>query len=390
MEFQIASAKKELLLEGTNMLGRPRMVDEDSLANAAGPVKMLFHSQALERMPKAVMLFAKLQGFRINVLVDNSKLSLQVFGGEDKKKDDEKDDDEDGREQTEEQSISDHHWKRGRSKDKAKAIDKGTSSLPAKGVAGAAMFEAVTPPPAARVSPVPPPAPNHQKEPKKPGSKSSMGSSSVPLLSALDQSATKPTSAPAKFNIQPVPFNQYRSNLLDEKLLAMDKILQPEPISMTIILDKDSAPDSDSPDPEILKCSKLSSADREEVGWESPEDWEYDNETLAQKIAKLKKKQDGEVDNPPANKLDSTKEAAGAPGVSNVKKSGATVSPIMGARASSRCQGSQGESILKKATKRAAARVGALDPPPPHLMLVSLLSLSFWMRIFLLWPGIVG
>jgi hypothetical protein len=62
---------------------------------------------------------------------------------------------------------------------------------------------------------------------------------------------------------------------------------------MTIILDEDSAPDSDSPDPEILKCSKLLLADREEVGWEIPEDWEYDNKTLAQKIAKLKRSRTG-------------------------------------------------------------------------------------------------
>jgi hypothetical protein len=188
--------KKELLLEGTKMLGRPRMVNEDSLINTTGPVKMLFHSQAPDRMPKAVMLFTNFQGFRINVSVDNSKLSLPVFDAEEKKKDDENDDDEDGREQTEDQSISDHHWKRGSSKDKAKATDIGTSSLPAKGVAGAALPEIVTPPPAMRVSPAPPPAPIHQKESKKPGSKSSMGSSSMPLPSALDHSATKPTSSP--------------------------------------------------------------------------------------------------------------------------------------------------------------------------------------------------
>jgi hypothetical protein len=75
---------------------------------------------------------------------------------------------------------------------------------------------------------------------------------------------------------------------------------------MRIILDDDSnldsAPGSDSPvDPDILKRSKLSSADRADIGWESPEDWEYDNETIAQKIAKLKKKQDGEVHNSPAS-----------------------------------------------------------------------------------------
>jgi hypothetical protein len=42
---------------------------------------------------------------------------------------------------------------------------------------------------------------------------------------------------------------------------------------MTIILDDDSAPDSEEPiDPQILKRSKLSVADRVEMGWESPED----------------------------------------------------------------------------------------------------------------------
>jgi hypothetical protein len=42
---------------------------------------------------------------------------------------------------------------------------------------------------------------------------------------------------------------------------------------MTIILDDDSPPDSQAPiDPQVLKRSKLSAADRAELGWESPED----------------------------------------------------------------------------------------------------------------------
>jgi hypothetical protein len=72
---------------------------------------------------------------------------------------------------------------------------------------------------------------------------------------------------------------------------------------MTIVLDVDSAPESPV-NPDILKRSKLSNADRVDIGWERPEDWEYDNETLAQKIAKLKKKQDGEVHNSPASPRD--------------------------------------------------------------------------------------
>jgi hypothetical protein len=148
---------------------------------------------------------------------------------------------------------------------------------------------------------------------KKPGTKLSMGSSSVPLPSARDESASKPASAPAKTQVQPIPFNQYGSNLEGEGLFSNEPILQPEAISMTIILDDDSPPESQVPiDPNVLKHSKLSAADRAEVGWESPENWKYDSETLAEMIAKLKKKQDGEVNNLPSSapKIDLAKEVA--------------------------------------------------------------------------------
>jgi hypothetical protein len=177
---------------------------------------------------------------------------------------------------------------------------------------------------------------------KKPGSKSSVGSSSIPVSSAKDQSATKPTSTPAKFKAQAVPFNQYSSNLEEDKLFAKGPILQPKAISMTIVLDEDSAPDSDKPvDPQILKRSKLSAEVRAEVGWESPEDWELDNETLVAKIAKLKKKQDGEVDNPPASasKVDLAKEVAAASQVSKAKRSVAAVSPVSGTCSNARGKG---------------------------------------------------
>jgi hypothetical protein len=75
---------------------------------------------------------------------------------------------------------------------------------------------------------------------KKPGTKSSVGSSSVPAPSAKDHSATKPASAPAKIKVQPIPFNQYGSNL--EEDFSAVPTLQPQAISMTIILDEDSPP----------------------------------------------------------------------------------------------------------------------------------------------------
>jgi hypothetical protein len=124
--------------------------------------------------------------------------------------------------------------------------------------------------------------------------------------------------------------------------------------------------DSEEPvDPQILKRSKLSAADRAEIGWESPEDWEFDNETLAAKIAKLKKKQDGKMDNPPASPIqDLAKEVAAVSQVSKAKRSMAMMSPVAGTRSCSRGKGAESEPILQKAVKRAAAKSGTPTPPP--------------------------
>jgi hypothetical protein len=145
-------------------------------------------------------------------------------------------------------------------------------------------------------------------------------------------------------------------------------VLQPQAIYMTIILDEDSPPpSSDAPiDPMILKRSKLSAADRADIGWESPEDWEYDNETLAAKIAKLKKKQDGEVDNPPSTPCnpDLVGEVAASAQVVKAKRSTTVVSPISGSRTSTRGKGQENEPILQKAIKRAAAKAGMSSSSP--------------------------
>jgi hypothetical protein len=376
--------RADLLLEGTKMLGRPRMVDEESLAATEGPIRMLFHSQAPDRLPKSVLLFANLRGFRIGVAVEASKdAALPPSVPVEKRKDD-GDDKGNDREQTEDQSQSDCHWKRQSSKAKEKLQDTGASEFP-EGSRRACKVS--TPPPqavqAAPPTSSPPAAPvqglhkvYQKKLLKKPGTKSSVGSSSVPAPSAKDQdhSATKPASVPAKFKVQPIPFNQYGSNLEEESLFGDVPILQPEAISMTIVLDDDSAPDSDElMDPCILKRSKFSAADRAEVGWESPEDWEFDNETLAAKIAKLKKKQDGEVDNPPSTPVqDLAKEIAAATQVAKAKRSMAMTSPLAGSRSSSRCKGSESEPIMQKAVKRAAAKSGTPNPSP----LAPFLSLS--------------
>jgi hypothetical protein len=124
--------------------------------------------------------------------------------------------------------------------------------------------------------------------------------------------------------VHPIPFNQYGSNVEDDTLFGAGPVLQPDAISMTITLDEDSPPVSDSLDPQILKRAKMSAADRNEIGWESPEDCEFDNETLASKIAKLKKKkQDGKVEKSPVvtTSIDLAKEVAAATDVSKAKSS---------------------------------------------------------------------
>jgi hypothetical protein len=158
---------------------------------------------------------------------------------------------------------------------------------------------------------------------------------------------------------------------------------------MTIILDDDSnpdsAPDSDSPvDPDILKRSKLSNADRADIGWESPEDWEYDNETIAQKIAKLKKKQDGEVHNSPASPRspDLAKEAASTTPVTKAKRSAVVVSPVSGMRSSARGKGSEAIPILQRAVNRAAVKAGnppstSNSPDPAYIVLSTFPDLHF-------------
>jgi hypothetical protein len=106
-------------MEGMKMLGHPCMVDEESLALPDGHVRMLFHYHAPDHLPKSVMLFANIKGYRIGISVEATK----GLGGpanilEDKGDDDKRNDDDD-REQTEDQSQSDCHWKRiNNSKDK--------------------------------------------------------------------------------------------------------------------------------------------------------------------------------------------------------------------------------------------------------------------------------
>jgi post-segregation antitoxin (ccd killing protein) len=110
------------------------------------------------------------------------------------------------------------------------------------------------------------------------------------------------------------------------------------------------------------------------VGWESPEDWENDQETLAEKIAKLKRKQDGEVDNPPSR-------IKKKPGV-KPKRAVVTSSPVTATRRSTRGKGANPEHVLLSASKRAAEKDQGTPIAPasidPFLVLPSVSDTHLW------------
>jgi hypothetical protein len=96
----------------------------------------------------------------------------------------------------------------------------------------------------------------------------------------------------------------------------------------------------------MFKINKLNPTDRSDIGWESPPSWEFDNETLAIHLAKLKKKRDGEVDNP----LSSPTQASPAnPQV-------VAPSPPSGSRRSARGHGDDAEPALQKTMWAVAAK----------------------------------
>jgi hypothetical protein len=69
---------------------------------------------------------------------------------------------------------------------------------------------------------------------------------------------------------------------------------------------------------------------------------------LAAKIVKLKKKKDGEVENPPSTPANPNlaKEVAASSQVTKAKLSMAVVSPISGTRSSARGKGAEAKPIL--------------------------------------------
>jgi hypothetical protein len=124
-----------------------------------------------------------------------------------------------------------------------------------------------------------------------------------------------PSSAPA-----PV-IAQYGSNLPAGETFAkkLAEALSPDADAL-LDISSDDGPNV-SPD----KAHKLSAAIREEIGWESPNEWDFKNETLAQRCKKLKvgRSLDGV-----AKKLDLAAEAAAGIPISKGKRSVAVAAQL--------------------------------------------------------------
>jgi hypothetical protein len=96
--------RSDLLLESTNMIGGPRIVDEGTLAGK-DPIRMLFHSPNPYAILKSVRLFANLQGFRLGLTVEVPKgkeATSHPSSDQDRAEEDDK---------TEDVSRSETHWK---------------------------------------------------------------------------------------------------------------------------------------------------------------------------------------------------------------------------------------------------------------------------------------
>jgi hypothetical protein len=105
-----------------------------------------------------------------------------------------------------------------------------------------------------------------------------------------------------------------------------------------IVLSEDDSP---TPQPNVDKIQKLTPS-----GWESPPGWEYDNETIAARIAKLKKRRDGEVENPAVQTTSPVARAA----------TSEASTPVSGSRRSHRIMGIDAEPVLQKAIRATALK----------------------------------
>jgi hypothetical protein len=268
--------RSDLLMEATKMLERPRMVDDASLVGH-GPVRMLFHSPNPSGLPNAIMLFVNLQGYKIGVKVElaKDKETAPSQFARDPAEDDE---------ETDDMSRSETHWKRlppkGKDNNNPGNVAQGEASQkhepPANQNRSQQLHDAIPQDQPQTTSIYTYKKGHYKVSAGKLRHKQSVGSSSVPLPSAVDSSVTKPASAPAKSKVQPIPFNQYGTNIPQSEAFEEDTDHAPPKNGCNVEAGERATPillsedDSPPPQPDVDKIQKMTLAERTELGWESP------------------------------------------------------------------------------------------------------------------------
>ncbi|KAM0863503.1 hypothetical protein ACQ4PT_044552 [Festuca glaucescens] len=251
------------LLAAMVMLGKPLTVDELSLSKDE-PVLMKFQTPVLAKLRTTVNFSVHGEIFPIRVVPDLGKGAASAADPPPPPHDDKYEQDDDEEEETEELT--------------------GTKKT---------ALQIVT---AASVQPV-------KKIKKKPGIKPRSASKTSASKSQPPLACQSPCSPSAKV-LLPNAFDQYGTNLS-----AMASLRDCTPDGSTVLPQLSapvfgsapspaiiSSPESNPSSPGLkfspLKAAKLSVEDRMEVGWQSPVHWDFDNETLAARCQRLKKKKE--------------------------------------------------------------------------------------------------
>ena len=397
------------LMAAMVLIGQPLSVDELSIHKEESILMQLL-TPAPARLRTTVHIAVNGEIFAIKIVPDLGKHPSSSFPPPFLPPNDKDDQDPKDGKDTEEQTANEEHWKRkkGRSTEK---------EAPKK-AAGGAQHES---------APV-----TFVKRTKKPGIKPKrtkiLACRSVPHQKSSSSSANAARSAPAPPTAKG-RINQFGSNLLESGSL-LDKFaaanLSPQQTSMPASGGAPSSPTPLSSHDVLLdvdgrvqipsSCSpgEKSPAAATDLGWESMQDWEVDDETLAVRAMKLKEFRRSAATIPVSAAVpDLREEIAAASKITSAPRSLAVAVPIPNAktthvskcfkttstsssktpgtpisetRRSVRGKGQDAEPILQKAVCRTAEKKGTHSPNSAFAMFLSFpMSTSLLLRLLAIW-----
>jgi hypothetical protein len=359
----------ERLKAALGMVGKPLAVDAASLTKEPKEVLMQFQIHTPELHKMVVPLYVNGKGYRVEIVpVGRNSAQGSVPPPPPSKPDHDSDKDDEEDPDANDQNDSDAHWKRKKSR---------TADPPS-------VLEPKDKGPVGQQS-----SSLHKSRPKKAGVKpSKKNTASAPVAQKNIKRVPSPSSAPAP------SICQYGSNLQAGPSFAAKLAAAVSPIAISE--SPELSPEVDVPHFSPEKIFKLSAEDRADIGWESPTNWDFENETLAQHCKKLKV---GRSFAGVAKKLDLTAEVSAGITVakgkrsaavaasplldtaspSKISKSGSAAStvtsstPTSSARRSGRIKGKDVENMLQKAVRVQASKdPGTLAPSADFVLLSSL------------------